>query len=85
MTFVNLIVPSTHNNSGICLSVKKAAKHLVKGTSIPEPVFNRVEMLYRAYDPCLACGTHSLPGAMPLKIELYDTSGKLLKTQSRGI
>lgn len=85
VTFVNLIVPSTHNNSGICLSVKKAAKHLVKGTAIPEPVFNRVEMLYRAYDPCLACGTHSLPGAMPLKIELYDTSGKLLKSQSRGI
>lgn len=85
VTFVNLIVPSTHNNSGICLSVKKAAKHLIKGTQVPEPVFNRVEMLYRAYDPCLACGTHSLPGAMPLKFELYDTSGRLLKSDSRGI
>jgi len=85
VTFVNLIVPSTHNNSGICLSVKKAAKHLVRGTEIPEPVFNRVEMLYRAYDPCLACGTHSLPGAMPLKFELYDSSGRLLRSESRGI
>jgi F420-non-reducing hydrogenase large subunit len=82
--FVNLIVPSTHNNSGICLSVKKAAQHLIKGTDIPEPIFNRVEMLYRAYDPCLACGTHSLPGAMPLKVELYDAGGRLLKSESRG-
>jgi F420-non-reducing hydrogenase large subunit len=85
VTFVNLIVPSTHNNSGICLSVKKAAKHLVRGTEIPEPVFNRVEMLYRAYDPCLACGTHSLPGAMPLKFELYNSSGRLLRSETRGI
>ncbi|HVP24176.1 MAG TPA: Ni/Fe hydrogenase subunit alpha [Conexivisphaerales archaeon] len=85
VTFVNLIVPSTHNNSGICLSVKKAAKSLIRGTQVPEPVFNRVEMLYRAYDPCLACGTHALPGALPLKFELYDSSGKLLRTESRGI
>lgn len=85
VTFVNLIVPSTHNNSGICLSVKKAAKHLIRGTEIPEPVFNRVEMLYRAYDPCLACGTHSLPGAMPLKFELYDSAGRLLGSESRGL
>ena len=85
VTFVNLIVPSTHNNSGICLSVKKAAQHLIKGTDIPEPVFNRVEMLYRAYDPCLACGTHSLPGSMPLKFELYDSSGRLLRAEARGL
>jgi F420-non-reducing hydrogenase large subunit len=85
VTFVNLIVASTHNNSGICLSVKKAAQHLIKGTQVPEPVFNRVEMLYRAYDPCLACGTHSLPGSMPLKFELYDSTGKLLGVESRGL
>jgi F420-non-reducing hydrogenase large subunit len=42
-------------------------------------------MLYRAYDPCLACGTHSLPGSMPLKFELYDSSGRLLRAEARGL
>jgi F420-non-reducing hydrogenase large subunit len=29
-------------------------------------------MAFRAYDPCLGCATHTLPGSMPLEVNIYD-------------
>jgi F420-non-reducing hydrogenase large subunit len=34
-----------------------------------------VEMAFRAYDPCLGCATHSLPGQMPLEVTIRDGDG----------
>ena len=31
-------------------------------TSMSEGMLNMVEMAFRAYDPCLGCATHALPG-----------------------
>jgi len=39
-----------------------------------------VEMAFRAYDPCHACGTHTLPGSMPFMIYLYNEDGALMRT-----
>jgi len=42
-----------------------------------------VEMAFRAYDPCLGCATHALPGQMPLTVNLRDCSGVLIRTIQR--
>jgi len=60
------------------LSIDKAAKHLIRQGQINDGLLNMVEMAFRAYDPCHACGTHTLPGNMPIIVYIYDTSGKLL-------
>jgi F420-non-reducing hydrogenase large subunit len=39
-----------------------------------------VEMAFRAYDPCFACATHTLPGGLPLEVKIYDGNKKLYKT-----
>jgi len=38
-----------------------------------------VEMAFRAYDPCLGCATHSLPGHLPLKVNLYNRNRELVR------
>jgi F420-non-reducing hydrogenase large subunit len=84
VTKANLIVGTTHNNAPICMSIKKAAQGLIKaGTMVTEGLLNRIEMAFRAYDPCLSCATHSLPGQMPLQVTIRDSKGEILKTVSR--
>lgn len=83
LTKVNLIVATQNNAAPICLSIKKAAREFIKGAEIREGLLNRVEMAFRAYDPCLSCATHSLPGRIPLLVNIRDREGKLLETISR--
>jgi F420-non-reducing hydrogenase large subunit len=77
---VNLIVATTHNSSGICMSVRSAAKSLIRDGMINDGLLNKVEMAFRAYDPCLACATHFAMGQMPLKAKIYDHKKRLIKT-----
>jgi F420-non-reducing hydrogenase large subunit len=74
----NLIVATQGNAARIAMSVEKAAKALISGANVPEGVLNKVEMAFRAYDPCHGCATHSLPGSMPLLIRVRDQSGNTL-------
>ena len=84
VTKVNLIVGTTNNNAPICMSIRKAAQGLIKaGTIVTEGLLNRIEMAFRAYDPCLSCATHSLPGQMPLRVVIRDSQGEILRTISR--
>ena len=81
LTRVNLIVGTTNNNAAINMSVKKAAQGLIhKGTVIKEGLLNTIEMAYRAYDPCMACATHTLPGQMPLEVTLRAPDGEMIDT-----
>lgn len=83
---VNLIVATGNNNAAMCISIKKAAQGLIKaGKVVTEGILNMIEMAYRAYDPCIACATHSLPGQMPLEIVIYDKEGKELDRLSQYI
>jgi len=75
---VNLIIPTTQNNPSISLEIKNSAKKLLKGKQITDGLLNRIEMAFRAYDPCLACSTHSLPGKLPLRIILMDPEGNIM-------
>ena len=83
---VNLIVATGNNNAAMCISIKKVAQGLIKaGKVVTEGILNMIEMAYRAYDPCIACATHSLPGQMPLEIVIYDSEGKELDRLSQYI
>ncbi len=81
---VNLIVATAQNNPAMNMSIKKAAQGLIKaGEVVTEGLLNMVEMAFRAYDPCIACATHSLPGQMPLEITIRDTDGNIVDRLSR--
>lgn len=81
---VNLIVGTTNNHAAIAMSVKKAAQSVIGGGKpITQGVLNKIEMAFRAYDPCFACATHTLPGQMPLTVNIYDPQGKLVQSVDR--
>jgi F420-non-reducing hydrogenase large subunit len=85
LTRVNLIVGTTNNYAPINLSVKKAAQGLIrKGTAITEGLLNRIEMAFRAYDPCFGCATHYLPGEMPLTVVLRQADGQVVRRIKRS-
>jgi F420-non-reducing hydrogenase large subunit len=86
LTKVNLIVGTTNNNAAINMSVKKAAQTLIhKGTVIKEGLLNTIEMAYRAYDPCMACATHTLPGGMPLEVVIRDAEGRIVEALTQNL
>jgi len=67
------------------MSVKKAAQGVIKNGEVSEGLLNMVEMAFRAYDPCLACATHSLPGQMPLEVVIYDSRGERVTSRSQNL
>jgi F420-non-reducing hydrogenase large subunit len=83
ITKANLIVATQNNAARIAMSVEKAAKGVLSGKQISEGLLNMVEMAFRAYDPCLGCATHSLPGSMPLEVRLRNRNGETLSTLRR--
>jgi len=83
LTKVNLIVATNFNSAPIAMSVEKAAKGMIKGGVVNDGLLNMVEMAFRAYDPCLSCATHSLPGQMPLVARIHDSSGKVIRKIQR--
>ncbi|MBA7685276.1 NAD-reducing hydrogenase HoxS subunit beta [subsurface metagenome] len=84
LTKVNLIVATQNNSAAINMSIEKAAKSLIKKGEVPDGILNMIEMAFRAYDPCHACATHSLPGGMPLEVSVYNSKGELIKRLKRG-
>ena len=84
ITGVNLIVATQNNMGRINLSVDKAARALIKDGKIDQGVLNLVEIAFRAYDPCMACATHSLPEESPVRINVYDSKHELLDTLPPG-
>jgi F420-non-reducing hydrogenase large subunit len=67
------------------MSVRDAAKGVIKKGNVDNSTLNMVEMAFRAYDPCFACATHSLPGGLPLEIKIYDSNKKLYKRLKQNI
>ncbi len=83
ITKANLIVATQGNSARMAMGVEKAAKGLIRGGQVSEGLLNRIEMAFRAYDPCHGCATHSLPGQMPLVVTLRDASGRVLEEHRR--
>jgi F420-non-reducing hydrogenase large subunit len=84
ITMANLIVATAHNATRIAMSVDRAAKGLIREGKVTEGLLNKVEMAFRAYDPCLGCATHSLPGHLPLEARVYNHRGELVDLVRRG-
>jgi F420-non-reducing hydrogenase large subunit len=83
VTDVNMIVATTNNYPAICMSIRDAAKGLVKGGKCDQGILNKVEMAFRAYDPCFGCATHIAVGQMPLTVEVYDNNKQCIQTLQR--
>ncbi len=64
----NLIVATCQNNYAIDRGVEDMARRVVKNGVLSKGAANRIEMIIRAYDPCISCATHAI-GRMPLRIE----------------
>jgi len=81
---VNLIVGTTNNHAPICMSIRKAAAGLIRsGVEITDGLLNRIEMAFRAYDPCFACATHALNGGMALEVRIVNSRGEVIAARKR--
>jgi len=81
----NLIVATTNNAGAITMSVRDAAKAVIHKGVVTDGLLNRIEMAFRAYDPCFGCATHTLPGGMPLSVDIYDAHKNLIHTYSQNL
>ena len=76
---VNLIVGTTNNYAPISISINKAAKSVIKNGKVSESSLNKIEMALRAYDPCIACATHTWSGDDSISINIIEVDGTILK------
>ena len=83
VTSARLAVATTNNNEAINRSVKKVAIDYLTGREITEALLNNIEVVIRAYDPCLSCATHAL-GDMPLIVTLERHDGETLARCARA-
>ena len=79
----NLIVATTNNYADICMSIRDAAKGVIKNGVVNDGLLNMVEMAFRAYDPCFGCSTHNLPGEGPITVNLYNHQKEFIRTIQR--
>jgi F420-non-reducing hydrogenase large subunit len=78
ITAANLIVATQNNAARIAMSVDKAAKGLIHRGVIDDAILNKIEMAFRAYDPCHGCATHAIHGSMPLEVRVFDTQKRVV-------
>ena len=77
---VNLVVGTTNNNAPISMSIQRAAQGLIQpGVEVTDGLLNTIEMAFRAYDPCLGCATHAMPGETPLIVSIYNHKRELVQ------
>jgi F420-non-reducing hydrogenase large subunit len=79
ITDANLIVATQNNAARIAMSVDKAAKGMIHKGQVDDGILNKIEMAFRAYDPCHGCATHALRGEMPLAIRVYNVHRELVR------
>ena len=84
ITEANIIVGTTNNHAPISMAIKRAAQKLIQpGKVIGQGLLNMIEMAFRLYDPCFSCATHSLPGQMPLIVEVKNSGGEVVHREQR--
>jgi F420-non-reducing hydrogenase large subunit len=79
----NLVVATGFNYGPICSSIAKIAKATIKDGKADEGTLNKIEMAFRAYDPCLSCATHALSGGMALILSVRDSNGRIVDSLRR--
>lgn len=80
ITKANIIVSTVQNNPAMEMGIQKVANDYIKpGVEVDDSIFNLMEMVIRAYDPCLSCATHTIDSQMKLAtLEVYDSQGYLI-------
>ena len=84
LTACKLLVATVNNAAAISMAIDRAARRLIRGGTIEDGLLNRVEMTFRAFDPCMSCATDARPGAAPLALEVYDAAGELQDVVTGG-
>lgn len=77
---MRLIIPTQVNNAAINLNVKDAASEFIQHGDVKPGLLNRIEMVIRAYDPCIKCATRKI--GENLKMEIRNSKGELLEILS---
>jgi F420-non-reducing hydrogenase large subunit len=77
-TDIKLVVATQHNNDAINATLRAIAPRAV-GAGDSEPALNQMEMVVRAYDPCLSCATHTLNRGRALPIQVVGRTGRVLQ------
>ena len=77
----NIVVATIQNNPAMEMGIHQVAKDYIKpGVEVDDSIFNLMEMVIRAYDPCLSCATHSMDSQMRLaEVDIVDSEGNLIK------
>lgn len=75
-----LIIPTQVNNMAININLKDAAKEFIRNGEIKQGLLNKIEMVIRAYDPCIKCAARTIGNN--IKVEIRNAEGKLLKSLS---
>ncbi len=74
---MKLIIPTQVNSAAINLNVKDAAMKFIRHGEVKPGLLNRIEMVVRAYDPCIKCVTRRAGDSV--NVEIRNSKGKLLK------
>ena len=74
---LKLIIPTQLNNAAINMNLKETATELIHRGEIKSSLLNRIEMVIRAYDPCIKCATRRANDN--LKVEIRNKRGELLE------
>jgi F420-non-reducing hydrogenase large subunit len=85
LTAANLVVASQHNAAPVQISVRKAARGLIRNGRVDPALLNQLEMAFRAYDPCNACASHALPGELPLVVTIRGQDGAVREVIRRRV
>jgi NAD-reducing hydrogenase large subunit len=84
VTYANLIVSTTNNNTAMNVAVREVAKKYLSGNELTEGLLNHIEVAIRCFDPCLSCATHAL-GKMPMEVELVNAGGALIDRMVKDV
>ena len=60
------------------MSVERAARAFIHHGHVTDGLLNKVEMAFRAYDPCNACATHAIGTDLSFPIVIRSASGEVL-------
>ncbi|MET1160445.1 MAG: Ni/Fe hydrogenase subunit alpha [Thermoprotei archaeon] len=82
-THVNIITPTTFNNTAINAELKKVVKKALEKGSIDHISLNKIKISIRAYDPCNSCAAHYIDltkeGEWKILVINASTGEKMLK------
>jgi coenzyme F420-reducing hydrogenase alpha subunit len=56
----NCIIPTNQNHGNIQLDFEKLLPEMLKANKTEKEIELAMEMMVRAYDPCISCSTHYL-------------------------